>query len=79
MRKLVLILLLSFFVAPGVYSQCAMCKRTAETDMQSQRNEKAAKGLNHGILYLLSIPYVIGGVGATAWWINKRKEKHLEE
>ena len=76
MRKIFFATILFFFIAAtNASAQCAMCKRTAETDMQSHHNEKAAKGLNHGILYLLSIPYLIGGVGAAVWWVNKRKNQ----
>jgi hypothetical protein len=53
-------------------AQCAMCKRTAETDMESQHKKSAGKSLNGGILYLLSIPYLIGAVGAIAWYRNRK-------
>jgi len=76
MRKIVVPIAFFLFIsATTASSQCAMCKRTAETDMQSKHNEKAAQGLNHGILYLLSIPYLIGGIGAAAWWVNKKKKQ----
>ncbi len=60
--------------ASGSWAQCAMCKRTAETDFQSKQKQSAGKSLNSGILYLLSIPYLIGAVGAIAWYKNRRKE-----
>ena len=73
MKKFVLIVLFAFFAVADVSAQCAMCRRVAETDMQNKRKETAAKSLNNGILYLLSIPYLIGGVGAVVWWVNKKK------
>ena len=74
MRKLILTFFISlFFFTTNISAQCAMCKRVAETDMDSKRKETAARGLNNGILYLLSIPYLIGGVGAVVWWVNRRK------
>lgn len=57
-----------------VRAQCAMCKRTAETDFETKNKQSSAKSLNSGILYLLSVPYLIGAVGAIAWYKNRRKE-----
>jgi hypothetical protein len=68
---------LSFFVlvaSAETRAQCAMCKRTAETDFESKRKQSAGKSLNSGILYLLSVPYLIGAVGAVVWYKNRRKE-----
>ena len=53
-------------------AQCAMCRRIAETDKQSKTADKG-RSLNHGILYLLSIPYVIGAAGAIAWYKNRKR------
>jgi glucose-6-phosphate dehydrogenase assembly protein OpcA len=33
----------------------------------------SARSLNNGILYLMTLPYLIGGIGAVVWWKNKRK------
>lgn len=74
MKKIISIL---FFIGvvttSSVWAQCAMCKRTVETDMQSKQSRSAGKSLNGGILYLLSIPYLIGAVGAIAWYKNRKK------
>ena len=53
-------------------AQCAMCKRVATTDKQAKTVDKG-RSLNNGILYLLSIPYVIGAAGAFAWYKNRKK------
>ncbi|MBK5286677.1 MAG: hypothetical protein JJE25_14900 [Bacteroidia bacterium] len=53
-------------------AQCAMCKRVAQTDKENKTSDKGGS-LNHGILYLLSIPYLIGAVGAFAWYKNRKK------
>ncbi len=66
--SIVVLLVLSYSLA---FSQCAMCRRVAETG-QSNDNSKA-RGLNKGILYLLAIPYVLGGVGAFVWYKNRKK------
>jgi len=73
MRKILVILTFSFFLGIAVSNaQCAMCKRIAETNQKSGEN-KAGRGLNKGILYLLSLPYIIGGIGAVAWYKNRKK------
>jgi hypothetical protein len=38
-------------------AQCAMCKASVESS-QGQKNS-VASGINHGILYLMAIPYVL--------------------
>lgn len=75
MKKIVLLLILSyFFILTETSAQCAMCKRVAETDMEANHKQSSGKSLNHGILYLLSVPYLIGAVGAFAWYRNRRKD-----
>jgi hypothetical protein len=71
-RFFLLIAMLFLFSTTQSYSQCAMCKRTAETNIASNHKQSAAKSLNGGILYLLSIPYLIGAVGAIAWYRNRK-------
>jgi hypothetical protein len=80
MKKLsLLIILFSFFALADVQAQCAMCRRVAQTNYEQQdkaaheKEMKRGRSLNNGILYLLSVPYLIGGVGALVWWKNRRK------
>lgn len=56
-----------------VQGQCAMCKATAESD------QVANKGLNNGIMYLLSIPYVLIGTVTFLWFKNINAIKREEE
>jgi hypothetical protein len=53
-------------------AQCAMCQRVAETGHSNDSSR--ARGLNKGILYLLSVPYLLGGVGVFFWYRNRKKE-----
>ena len=53
-------------------AQCAMCRRIAQTDKNNKSVDKG-RSLNNGILYLLSIPYLIGAAGAIAWYKNRKK------
>ena len=51
----IIVLLLMF---PNLIdAQCAMCKASVESS-QGQKNSVAG-GINHGILYLMAIPYLL--------------------
>lgn len=52
-------------------AQCSMCRRVAESNLEA--GEKKARGLNTGILYLMSLPYLMGGVAGYLWWKNNKK------
>jgi len=75
MRKLLIVFFFVLATTTYVSAQCAMCQRVAETSMQDKQKEKAARSLNNGILYLMSLPYLIGGIGAVVWWKNKRRKQ----
>ena len=50
--------ILSFFViiSPEILNaQCSMCRAVLE----SEKGMSTAKGINDGILYLMSIPYIL--------------------
>lgn len=66
-----LIILCLCFATVDVLAQCPMCKITAETNLAS--GGTAGKGLNKGILFLLSLPYLLIGTLGVFWWRNKRK------
>lgn len=71
-RAIGLFLVTVFIIFNSVesFSQCSMCRQTAES---SQANDNTGRGLNKGILYLLAIPYVLGGIGAVVWYKNRKK------
>lgn len=54
-------------------AQCAMCRRNVESNQQAKEN-KVGSSLNSGILYLMSVPYVIGVIGIAMWMKNRKKE-----
>lgn len=75
MKNKVLILTILFiavaFVAGDLSAQCAMCKGAAETNLKQGGGDP--QGLNNGILYMLSLPYLlVGGIGYW-WWRNRNK------
>ena len=54
-------LLLFMIVVQDGFSQCAMCKAAAESNLENDP-KSIARGLNKGILFLMAIPYVIVGL-----------------
>jgi hypothetical protein len=68
------LLLLLFLTSVDQSSgQCAMCRRNVESNKDSNTN-KVGSGLNKGILYLMSIPYVIGAIGIAVWMKRRKQE-----
>jgi hypothetical protein len=65
--SLLLIFFLITFLDQEVFSQCSMCKKSAEDGGK-------AGGINLAIVYLGTIPYMIFGVIAFLWYHNIRKE-----
>ncbi len=62
----------SLCVSSETSAQCAMCKASAESNMKEHSNNFGA-GLNKGILYLLSMPYILGGVGIFIWYRHRKQ------
>lgn len=68
--SLLLIGLLMVVVSGDVAAQCPMCKMSAESNLRE--GGTAGRGLNAGILFMLSLPYLIIGSIGYAWWRNNR-------
>jgi hypothetical protein len=71
-----LILLTAFglFTTLPAQAQCPMCKAAVEGSMKDKSSNKG-KGLNLGILYLLSMPYLAVGVVGTVWFMRSKRKK----
>ena len=65
MNKYYLLGLLFLLSTLDVNSQCSMLSAIMETD----QGYESAKGLNRGIVYLMSIPYIL--IGLIIWKIYK--------
>ena len=65
MNRIILILLIFVLSSTESFAQCSMLSALMETDQQYE----AAKGLNRGIVYLMSIPYIL--VGLIIWKIYR--------
>ena len=69
-RKFILLLVFGLFSLYS-FSQCAMCKAVVETDLEAGGTKGA--GLNDGILYLMSMPYLAICVFGIFYILQKRK------
>ncbi len=65
MNRIILILLIFVLSSTESFAQCSMLSAIMETDQQYE----AAKGLNRGIVYVMSIPYIL--VGLIIWKIYR--------
>lgn len=68
----VLILLCITMISVESYAQCPMCRAAAETNLAQGGTE--GKGLNTGILYMLSLPYLLIATIGYLWWRNRKEE-----
>jgi len=72
--KILIILFVLLIVTFGIelLAQCPMCRMAAESNLDNGGTE--GRGLNTGILYLFSMPYLIAGILGFIWWRNRVKD-----
>jgi hypothetical protein len=66
-----LVLLLGLGTSIDAEAQCAMCRATVENNL-SDGSTSVGAGLNRGILYLVSFPYLVFIVLAYFWYRNSK-------
>lgn len=76
MKKFILTSFFVFFLGLTAFAQCPMCK----TALKSNQDGAAGKptvgnGINSGILFLLSTPYVLLSAAGLVWYNSSRKKK----
>jgi hypothetical protein len=80
MKRLVLIsfTILAFLILAlqNAVAQCAMCKATVETNLNSGDVGSATEKLNAGILYLFAAPYLAIAVVGYLWYKNSKKNRY---
>ena len=64
------ILFLFCIISNLIHAQCAMCKAAVESNLDSGGLKGA--GLNDGILFLMSMPYLAMLIFAIAFYYNKK-------
>jgi prolipoprotein diacylglyceryltransferase len=65
--------LLLIFSTLSAYSQCSVCRAGAESSVE--QGYTVGKGLNKGIIYLMSVPYVLAGAALYIYYKNKKNKK----
>ena len=55
------------------YAQCAMCKAVVEANLEAGDTKGA--GLNDGILFLMSMPYIAVFLFGVFYYLQKKKTK----
>ncbi len=71
MKRVIAIVFLTLSSIVVATAQCAMCRSTLENNV-SNGNAGIAAGINTGILYLLSMPYLAVIVLGYLWYRNSR-------
>jgi len=72
MKSIVAFCLLFFVSFLKTNAQCAMCRAVLE----SEEGQTTAEGVNNGIMYLMSIPYIlVAGFGFIIYWKFFRPKK----
>ncbi|MCR6640792.1 MAG: hypothetical protein NVV82_17810 [Sporocytophaga sp.] len=81
MKKVIFVLILVFVVmmagSSDLLAQCAMCKATVTDNVES--GQGIGQGLNKGILYLMSVPYIIGSFIAFFWYKSSKKDSEKQQ
>jgi len=78
MKKIFVTVLVFLLVAItfDAVAQCPMCRAAAETNLAQGGTE--GKGLNKGILYMLSLPYLLISTIGYFWWKGRKEEELVE-
>ena len=72
-----LILIMVALPFAEVISQCPMCRMAAESNLEHGGTE--GKGLNTGILYMLSLPYLLVLTIGIIWYRNRKLTEAQEQ
>jgi hypothetical protein len=73
-KRILILICLLLLIQLDVDAQCAMCRTTVESTLSNGRSN-IATGLNTGILYLLTAPYLLVGVVALLWFRQSKQEQ----
>ena len=71
-KLFVLVILMTFFNSLS-FAQCAMCKAVVEANLEAGDTKGA--GLNDGIMFLMSMPYIAVFLFGVFYYLQKKKTK----
>lgn len=77
LRFCLLFVLILFVGVDLLDAQCAMCKATLESNLQSGEEAKG-QGINQGIMYIMFVPYILIGVVGYFMYKHYKKTQALE-
>jgi len=72
--KIVFLSLVAVLFHSASFAQCAMCRASVENNV-SNGDTSIGAGLNLGIMYLFTMPYIIAMVLGFFWYRNAKKRK----
>ncbi len=72
-KKALAVVAIIFLFSTSASAQCAMCRANAESNLKSGQSQ-VGRGLNKGILYLMSVPYLLAGAGAFIYFRNRKNQ-----
>lgn len=70
--------LLVSFAPQAARAQCVMCKTQVEAARQ-ERDDYDVGGLNRGIVYMMSIPYLLMGTIGYVWYRRSKQAKQARQ
>ncbi len=68
------VIMLLTFCDLAASAQCALCRSSVEANRADDKLSKFGNGLNKGILFLMTVPYVLVGTVGFLWYRNSRKK-----
>ena len=75
MKARIFVYIASLFLFLKSNAQCAMCRAVLE----SEEGQSSAEGVNDGIMYLMSIPYIlVAAIGFIIYWKFFRNQKETK-
>ena len=67
LMAMLLVLLGGVLLPASVAAQCVMCKSQVEA-ARAENDDYTPVGLNKGIVYMMTIPYILMGMVGYAWY-----------
>lgn len=77
MKKIFILLYFTFTLTFALQAQCPMCKAalTSNRDHAHKNERVMGNGINKGILFLLSAPYLLIGTAGFVYYKAQKKKK----
>ena len=72
LRQLILVICFALLLTDVSLGQCVMCKAVGE---ESANQGGIGSGLNQGIFFLMTVPYILMGIAALFLWRHFNKEE----